>query len=226
MSQLLALQRVWPTGSTPAEPVALSDMKSYLRVDPSFTVDDELISDLITAAREEVEDQLGRCLLQSSWVFNLDFWPSWRPNDSAPAIPGGLWSVGSLWWDTQRIFIPRPPLVSIDSITYLAVDGTTQTLPTNGYLVDMQSEPARVLPAYNGYWPGALQIPNAITINYTAGYSPVPRVFQLAIKMIVAAWYENPADYAIGSGAATTMPRGVDRILRKHRVSGFDYSVK
>jgi uncharacterized phiE125 gp8 family phage protein len=225
MSQLLALARVAPEGIQ-TEPVALSDMKSYLRVDALFTDDDGLISELISAAREECEEQLNRSILESSWVFNLDYWPSWRPNDTAPALPGGMWSIGSLWWDTQRIFIPRPPLISVDLVTYTALDGTTQTLADTGYIVDTSSEPARLLPSYNGYWPPTLQVPNAVTINFTAGYATVPFRLVLAIKMIVAAWYENPSDFSIGGGSATTIPRGVDRILRKFRVSGFDYSVR
>src|SRR5580698_760383 len=61
------------------EPVSLSDMKNYLRVD--VTDDDLLISTLISASRERAEDLTGRCLVAQQWVFNMDRFPTWWGND-------------------------------------------------------------------------------------------------------------------------------------------------
>jgi uncharacterized phiE125 gp8 family phage protein len=53
---------------TPAagELITLAQMKRHLRVDPALTADDEIIADLITAAREWVEQYTRRALVQQT----------------------------------------------------------------------------------------------------------------------------------------------------------------
>jgi hypothetical protein len=220
---LLALKLVTPPAS---EPITLLDAKSWLHLDPDFTDDDAIVTGLIQAARERVEDYTGRSLVQQQWRFSLDWFPSYHPHDTAPAHSGGYYGVGTWWWDTQCIYLPRAPLISVDSFKYQAVDGTTQTLPTSGYILDSDSEPARILPAYNAYWPTALQVPNAIQITYTAGYQNIPQTFLLAMRLAITAWYENPSDFYIGAGAVTSLPLGTQRLLQAHRISPFDFSVR
>lgn len=45
------------------EPIALADVKNYLKIEESFTYDDTLLNDLITAAREVIELYLNRSLI-------------------------------------------------------------------------------------------------------------------------------------------------------------------
>ncbi len=214
----LALKRI---ADPITEPVPLADMKAWLRLDAGFVQDDGLISGLITAARERAEDFLGRALVSQQWQLNLDYFPCYSAGSSAPPGRAGNWASG-YWWDTQAVNLPRPPLVTVDSITYIAGDGTVQTLPTTAYVADNASEPGRVLPTYNAYWPSALSVPNSITIKYTSGYATVPQTFVLAIKLMVTAWYENASDFSIGGGAATELPLGSQRLMQAHRV-GYDY---
>ena len=56
-----------------AEPVTLSEAKAHLRV--SDTAEDTLITGLIKAAREEVEETTGLALITQDWRLYLDCWP-------------------------------------------------------------------------------------------------------------------------------------------------------
>jgi uncharacterized phiE125 gp8 family phage protein len=219
---LLSLKRITEPDSTP---VCLSEVKSWLRIDSGFSDDDGLVTGLIYACTDRAEDYLGRSLVSQQWRFNLDFFPSYGFHKTAPANNGGYSSFGSWWTDSQAIYLPRCPLISVDAITYTAVDGTTQTLDPNAYQVDGDSEPARILPAYNAYWPVALMVPNAISISFTAGYEDrIPEVLKVAIKLMITALFENPSDFYLGVGAAVTIPLAAERLMAAHRISSFDYS--
>jgi len=45
------------------EPVTLNEVKEYLRIDPGVSYEDNLLTDLITAAREETEKYTGCSLI-------------------------------------------------------------------------------------------------------------------------------------------------------------------
>jgi uncharacterized phiE125 gp8 family phage protein len=96
--------------SAPAtEPITLAEAKLYLRVDSSS--EDNLITDLIVAARMSAEAWLKNSLISQSWklVYNdyLD----------------------------REIILPMPPIVNIGSVVVVNRDTTTQTIsPTNYYL--------------------------------------------------------------------------------------------
>lgn len=154
-----------------AEPVSLVDMKNYLRVD--IDDDNDLISGLISAARERAEDLTARCLIRQQWVFSLDRFPTWWGYESGSSYffehhhPRHHSMFRS---DNISIILPRGPVLSVDSITYKDISGTVQTLDPTFYNVDLISQPARIRPLYNGVWPQALFDTNSVTIKFTAGY--------------------------------------------------------
>lgn len=55
---------------TGSEPVTLSDVKSWLKVD--FTADDALITELISSARQFVEDFTGRSIVASTVIVEVE----------------------------------------------------------------------------------------------------------------------------------------------------------
>ena len=57
-----------------SEPVTLAQAKAHLRIDG--TADDDLLSDLIRAARQEVEQATGMALIEQGWRLVLDRWPA------------------------------------------------------------------------------------------------------------------------------------------------------
>ena len=55
-----------------AEPVLLSDARSWLAFESGVTEDDPVVSDLITKVREYVERRTNRKLITQTWTVSLD----------------------------------------------------------------------------------------------------------------------------------------------------------
>lgn len=179
------------------EPVSLSDVKNYLRVD--ITDDDELISSIISAARERAEDLTARSLLSTQWVFSMDRFPYfWEYEDTESGYFGRHHSHRHSMFRSNRleIILPRGPVLSIDSIQYKDLSGTVQTLDPGLYSVDLLSEPARIAPAYGCAWPAALFDLNSVTIKFTCGYQ------QTVTEIVTLAG--NAAPYSATVSRATT----------------------
>jgi uncharacterized phiE125 gp8 family phage protein len=130
-----------------AEPLALQEVKDHLRIDGDL--EDAHLTALISAARGWVEGFWGRQLVASTFKLTLDAFPA----------------------ENGAIVLLNPPLIGVTSITYVDTAGSTQTLSTSDYTVDTESEPGRVVPAYNEDWPDTREQINAVAITYTAGYA-------------------------------------------------------
>lgn len=153
------------------EPFTLLQMKNYLRVDSDD--DDELIVAITCAARERVEDLTGRCLMRQQWQFALDRFPSvytdYTYMDDYLSI--SLPRRHSLYLSGRNeLFLPRAPLISLDSLSYLDGTGQRQTLDPSQYTVDLLSEPTRVRHARNRSWPTHVCDVNSVVITFTSGY--------------------------------------------------------
>ncbi len=160
------------------EPVSLADAKAQLRVD--VPDEDTLIGSLIVAAREFCESFQGRAYITQTWEMYLDAWPS-----------------------RDRFDIPLPPLQSVTSITYKDKDGVEATLPTTEYIVDVKSQPGRVVLAYGKSWPSITLYPvNPIAVRFSAGYGTagqVPQSTRQAMLLLISHWYEHRETVLIGS---------------------------
>lgn len=156
--------------STPPtiEPVTVPDVKAHLRID--IGTDDALLGVLITTAREEIERYLRRQIMPATWKLYLDGFPS-------------------------VIRLPRPPVSSVTSITYLDTDGVSQTLATTEYQTDLISEPARITTAESKIWPSTQGgTYNTVTVTYVSGYTSianVPTPIKVGIQMMAGDLYEH-----------------------------------
>lgn len=185
-----------PKRTTPPteEPVTLTRAKLHLRVDHSD--EDDLITDLITAARMACEDRLQRTLVNTGWTWPLD------------AFPAG----GSV------LVLPMPPLVGIDTIQYVDTAGTSQTLTSELLHIDLLGQPGRIVPV-SGSWPATAARINAVTVTYTAGYGPagadVPRPLVQWILLAVGDMYANRER----SAERPKVPQGfADSLLDPYRI--------
>jgi uncharacterized phiE125 gp8 family phage protein len=148
--------------------------------------DEDQIGGFLIAARRRLEQEMGRALVSQTWRLSLDSFPHFQQH----AYP-----VGYL-----PILLPRPAIIGVTAFKYLdptdptGVAQIALTLNTD-FIVDGNSEPARIQPATNKAWPSTLRQQNAINIDYAAGYgvdgTSVPNDIKLAIKMLAAHWYEN-----------------------------------
>ena len=178
-----------------AEPLTTAEAKTHLRVDNSE--DDVYIGALITAARQEVERYTGRALVTQTWDLTLDAFP---------------WGNGPIW-------LPRPPVQSVTSISYVDDAGATQTWATANYRVDITGETARIEPAWSLNYPTTRGIVAAVTVRFVAGYgaaAAVPALMVHAIKLLVGEWYEQRQITTYG--APGRAPWAVAEILSRYRV--------
>lgn len=166
------------TAAPATEPVTLTEAKSHLRVDT--TDDDTLITELIKAARQVVENNTGRSLVTQTWRLSLDAFPR----------------------NSEAIRLERGPLVSVQSLTYVDTNGTTQTMAASKYVVDTLHIEGEVALAHGEAWPNTRGDRNAVLVNYTAGYgaaSAVPDALKAAIKLRLGDLFANREASIIGT---------------------------
>lgn len=209
------------------EPVRLTEAKAHLRVDISD--DDLLIEALITAARQHAETITRRALVTQQWKMALDQFPSPGMNISSANWYGPQWgnSPGPLsatrpdGRSGYEIYLPLPPLQTVDSIKYTDQDGVLQILAPASYIVDAVSEPARVTPAYGMTWPATQNRINAVEVTFTAGYglaAVVPEGIKRWMLIRVGSLYENREEVALmNRGKIEPLPF-VDGLLDPYRV--------
>jgi uncharacterized phiE125 gp8 family phage protein len=186
------------------EPISLGEAKEHLRV--TQDTENALIDVMITAARQRAELVSRRALVTQTWKYVTDAWP---------VLPSQALS----WQSDQDDFVlPFPPLITVGSVVYYDTAGSPTTLPSSTYIVDSVSEPGRLSLAYAKAWPStALQPKNGIVVTFDAGYgnaTAVPAMFKVAIKAIIAHWFENREAFLVAPrAAAVEIPMSVREIL-------------
>lgn len=171
-----------------SEPVTLAEAKAHLRV--SIDDDDDLISELIATARELCELWTSRAFLTTTFRLTLN------------RFPGQLFDPWGVFRNTERepygvlfpIPIPVADLISVTSLSYVDVNGSTVVLDPSLYQVETGA-PGRVYPAYGRTWPASRIQAEAITIVFVAGFTAdpaqLPKRVKAAIKLLVSHLYEN-----------------------------------
>lgn len=214
------------------EPVTVADLKVSMRVIDTY--EDAFITELAQMAREAAEQITRRALITQSWLMTMDKFPSPGLETSSANWYGPAWGTGPGPLTVTRpdgvtqfeIWVPKCPVVSIDSIKYTDQSGTLQTLDPSTYIVDLNSEPARITPAVNASWPATLNIANAVQVAFTSGFgssgASVPAKIRNWIRVMASTMYENREMVAIlNRGQVHELPY-VDTLLDNHRVVTFD----
>lgn len=167
-----------------SEPVTLTEAKNHLRVDVSD--DDALISSLIGMAREVFEDLNGRTLFTTTWRLKMEEWP-----------------------EGNEIVLPRPPLQSVSSISYVDSAGNSNTFSSGDYVVETERTPGRVVLGYGQSWPTATLRPGlAITVNFVAGWTTteaIPKRYKQALLLLIGHGYAH-REAVLATGA---MPKEI-----------------
>ena len=147
--------------------------------------DDALLTAVIQASREYVEDYTRRALLTQTWEYYLNAFPS-----------------------ANFIKLPFGNVQSLTSIKYKDSDGTETTMTvTTDYLLETNGAAlGRIVLPYGASWPSFTPYPsNPITIKYVCGWAAaalIPSKIRTAVKMIAAKLYEQRGDDVIGLSVA------------------------
>lgn len=154
------------SGPPAAAPLSLAEVLVHLREDAG--VADAKVLELIQVARATCEDRIERTLISTPWRLTLDAFPS-------------------------AIRLLQPPIISVESLQFVDDEGVQQTLDPADYYLDNVSEPGYLLPAYGKAWPATRCQPNAVVVNYTAGYGAtmdaVPRPLRQWMLLAIGDMY-------------------------------------
>ena len=174
-----------------AEPLALSDVKAYLRV--SGSGEDTLISTMIQAAREFCEEFTGRALITQTLTLTLD-----ATNEIDDPLFEGTRTGPYINFYKDFITLPKPRVQSVTTVKTFADDDSATTFASSKYFVDTSRDPARVVLRTGETWPTALRVANAIEVVYIAGYgnagTDVPAPLRLGMLQHVAYLYDQRGD--------------------------------
>lgn len=159
-------------------PVTDKEIRNHLRL--QHTDQTQLLRTYAYAAVSEVESRTHRQLMKATYNLYLDGFPS------------------------GEIRLPRSPLLSVGTISYVDGNGTTQTdlVEDTEYTVDTDSTPGRIYLAYNQTWPTTRSQRKAVTIPFTCGYSSsstvatqqaaVPQTLKSAVLLIIEGLFDGP----------------------------------
>lgn len=185
------------------KPVSVSEAKEWVKIESSVTEDDSLISGLIGSATNMAEAYLGRALITRTYDMTLDCFP--------PSYYG-------------VIYLPKNPVQSVTSVTYIDNNGASQAWGSSNYTLDNSSAEARLYAAYNISYPNIRNVRNAVTVRYVAGYgdnaSDVPDNIKDAIKVMIAEMYNNRQETVYGV-ATSRVSMTAEYLLSPYRLMGF-----
>ncbi len=164
------------------DPITIEEAMEFLRIDSD--VESNLLGTLIKAATRHAEEFMRRSIVERTYELVLD----------TPAM---------------EIYLPRPPLLVLSSITTYDETGLAVVVPLTDVMVTSGDRPKLTfltLPTTRSV--------NGIVIEYTAGYGgaeDVPEEIKLGIKYIVGEFFEN-------RGRETAMPNMARMALQPFRM--------
>lgn len=190
----MQLQTITPAAGMP---VTLDELKLHARVDSPH--ENNLLTDLIAVATEYLDGKsglLGRSLITQTYRLTLDAFPA-------------------------EIALPLPPAQAVTSITYIDAEGAVQTLDPSAYRL-IGSDPGKVIPVNS--WPSTKTDPEAVKIEFRAGYgdlaADVPAAIKRAILEHCTFFYETRSMISFAS-APSIVPMGYDALIEPYRIRGF-----
>lgn len=202
MSRLM--RNAYRVATTGDEPLTLAQAKEWLRVDSDQ--ENDALEVLITTAREIVEFRTGRAIPQQTWKLVASDWPR------------------SDIYGNDTLALPTAPLLSVENVKYYPDGGgAQQTMSSALYHTAMTGMPGMIVLVDGQSFPDLTTRPDAVEINYTAGYAStgaVPKPLLHAIKLVLSHLYENRTPVVVGT-IASPLPLGLENLLDGYRVEGW-----
>ncbi len=176
------------------EPITSAEARLQCGVaDDAAGYHDPKLLSLVQAAREKVETDTGRAVMQQTWDYTFDLFP----------------------YGMRPLYIPKAPVSSITSVKYYDTLNVQQTLATSVYATYLDREPAEIRLKYQQQWPFIYYQPGVITVRFVAGYgaaeTAVPESLKAAMLLLVSDWFENRD----GERPNTTTNRAYDALINR-----------
>ena len=204
------------------EPISLEQARQHLRVDvypgsPGGHPDDDLITRAITAARERAEEITRRALVEQGLRMVA---PDWY-------VEG--------WRRTARhgIDLLRPPLISVDQVSYYDDANALQVVDPSNYFVE-ETQPVHRLRWVSSFaYPCTYVRADAVRVDYTAGYagqsspvidqeqaaSGIPASIINGMLLLIGDMYEHREATLVGLSAVVIA--AADALFESKRVHNF-----
>lgn len=158
-----------------SEPVTLSEVKTYLRIDG--TDYDDILTPLIKTVRLQAEKYTGRDFINKTWKTYLDEFP---------------------YCSDAGIKILKSKLQSITSIQYYDNNNALQTLSSSDYYITDNSNYSVIYINSSASYPDTYDRKQAAIITFVSGYgataSDVPQDLKQAMLAHISYLFENTGD--------------------------------
>lgn len=192
------------------EPISLAEARAHCRID--IIDDDALLMGLITTFRQRAEAYTRRALITQQWRLTAIAFPR-----SVSVWPHPL--VYPTASSEAAMALPRPPLISVESVKYIDENGVQQTLSPAAYVVSTSELPGCIAPVFGTSWPNIRSQIGAVQVDFTAGYgTAIPAAIKTWMLCYILAAYDNRSATITGrSISAIDMPY-VDHLLDEYIV--------
>lgn len=166
-------------------PITLDELKIQLPMTDSGDEEIDAATDArltryIKAAAELIEAKTNRSYVAQSFKYTMNRFPSWCDD---------------------KLELPKPPLVSVESVKYYNTANELTTLVAPDAEEDIEGDYRVIAPGYKrGWiepvtsWPATYSRSDAVQIEFTAGFATVPERYKQAIHLICGAWNELRED--------------------------------
>jgi uncharacterized phiE125 gp8 family phage protein len=174
------------------EPLSLAEAKAFLRVEHAD--DDDVITALIASARIHIEAQTRRGLITQSWRIFIDAWPA-----------------------DGRLPVRPAPLQALSAARVYDADGNAQAVDLQAFVVDTAGSEMAFAPwalAQPGRIAAGIELD--VSVGYGAAAGDVPEPLRLAVRQLVAHWYENRGLATLG--AVIVLPSTVAALIAPYRM--------
>lgn len=180
------------------EPITLEEAKLNTRI--TLDDDDDVVTRLISSAREYVEKYINRALLEQTWVTYLDL----------KDIP----------YECRKLLLPYNA-TAIESITTYNDADSSSTFATSNYFLSGR----RICLKEAGQWPTDLRTFDCMVIQATVGYgdeaTDIPTSIMEAMYKLIAHGYEHREAYFDSTDPVpvySNVPYSVTAMLQPFRI--------
>ncbi len=185
-----------PTAAPTIEPITLDEAKAHLFI--THNDDDAYIGTLITVARQACEEKTDLSLISQT-------------------------HTGYAGEFSRIMELRKSPVQTISTVKYYDLENVLQTVAATDYMLSPAGARSAVVFAENYSFPRIYARPDAIRIEYIAGFGSaagsVPAPIKQAMLLLIGSYYAQRE--SISAGQMAIVPQAVEMLLSLYK--NFDW---